>query len=104
MCMSDFDEIIRNYEKVGGGQRSIAAMNRFKEVLDDCRLFDFGQVKNELIWRNKIVLERLDRCLCNLEWMNVFLNAKVSVLDWWCSDYKPLLVECPRLVIDMWES
>ena len=100
MCMGDFNEIIGNYEKVGGNLRSIGAMNRFREVLDDCRLIDFGQVKNEMTWRNKVVLERLDRCLCNWEWLNIFPNARVSVLDWWCSDHRPLLIDCPSLDTD----
>ncbi|KAK1354385.1 hypothetical protein POM88_047641 [Heracleum sosnowskyi] len=90
ICGGDFNEIVGNEEKFGGMQRSYVAMNNFKEVLNECKLIDFGKVKGEMTWRNDVVMERLDRCLCNWEWLNIFPNAKVSVLDWWCSDHRPL--------------
>lgn len=38
------------------------------------------------------ILERLDRRVCNKEWLDYFPATKVSLLNWWCSDHRPLLI------------
>ncbi|KAF4346276.1 hypothetical protein G4B88_008657 [Cannabis sativa] len=40
-------------------------------------------------------MERLDRGLCNEEWLRLFNGADVLVLDWWESDHRPLVVDMP---------
>ncbi|KAF4348919.1 hypothetical protein F8388_018396 [Cannabis sativa] len=42
----------------------------FKEVIDDCRFIDFSSIKHELTWR-----------------------ADISLLDWWESDHRALVVD-----------
>ncbi|KAF4347039.1 hypothetical protein G4B88_001085 [Cannabis sativa] len=56
-------------EKVGGRDRLTGAMDGFKEVIDDCRFIDFK------------------------EWLNQFEGADISLLDWWESDHRALVVD-----------
>lgn len=99
LCIGDFNVITRNHEKKGGHKRSYTAMERLKQVLDDCNLGDFGTSGNVMTWcgnySNGVVMERLDRSLCNSDWQNSFLEACVKVLPWQCSDQRPLLVTIP---------
>ncbi|KAF4392031.1 hypothetical protein F8388_004360 [Cannabis sativa] len=102
LCIGDFNEIVSLAEKVGGRTRCTAAMEDFKEVIDDCGLIDFCSVKTELTWCNEHqsnqIMERLDRGLCNEEWLRCFEGADIQVLDWWESDHRPLIVDLPVAV------
>uniref|UniRef100_A0A803PI64 Reverse transcriptase domain-containing protein n=1 Tax=Cannabis sativa TaxID=3483 RepID=A0A803PI64_CANSA len=99
LCVGDFNEIVSLAEKVGGRVRSAGAMEEFREVIDDCRLIYFSSNKSDLTWCNghesNTVMERLDRGLCNEEWLLSFDGADIQVLDWWESDHKPLVVDMP---------
>ncbi|XP_060961827.1 uncharacterized protein LOC133032031 [Cannabis sativa] len=74
-------------------------MEEFRTVIDECRLIDFCSSKTDLTWCNghemNPVMERLDRALCNEEWLRAFNGADVMVLDWWESDHRPLVVDMP---------
>ncbi|XP_062080600.1 uncharacterized protein LOC133785369 [Humulus lupulus] len=91
LCMGDFNEISLNSDKIGGNSRSSLAMENFRKALDDCGLMDFGSVSQEMTWHGRGILERLDRALCNKEWFDLFPNAYVEVLDWLCSNHRPIL-------------
>ncbi|KAF4386854.1 hypothetical protein F8388_006809 [Cannabis sativa] len=99
LCIGDFNEVVSLSEKVGGRIRRDVAMEDFRMVIDDCRLIDFCSSKTELTWCNghevNPIMERLDRGLCNEEWLRNFNGADVSVLDWWGSDHRPLVVDIP---------
>lgn len=92
LCLGDFNEICCNAEKVGGNLKSQATMERFRRVIDEHHLIDFGNLKREITWYGRGVMERLDQALCNREWLGQFPRAAVKVLDWLCSDHRPLLV------------
>ncbi|KAF4396903.1 hypothetical protein F8388_004871 [Cannabis sativa] len=55
--------------------------------------------KHELTWCNKHsnsrIMERLDRGLCTEEWLDQFEGADISLLDWWESDHRALVVDMP---------
>ncbi|KAF4348514.1 hypothetical protein F8388_008285 [Cannabis sativa] len=99
LCVGDFNEIVSLTEKSGGRLRSSEAMEAFKEVLDDCQLIDFGSIKHDFTWcnehENDQIMERLDRGLCNVEWLQQFDGADIQLLDWWESDHRPLVVDIP---------
>ncbi|KAL5736193.1 hypothetical protein ACOSQ2_030981 [Xanthoceras sorbifolium] len=40
-----------------------------------------------------LVLERLDRCVCNLAWRQLFPASTVRNLSFWKSDHRPILLE-----------
>jgi hypothetical protein len=65
-------------------------MQGFRDALDDCELQDIGFVGPNFTWCNKregsaMVQERLDRVVCNFQWVNLFPRAKVSHLEYWKS-------------------
>ncbi|KAK1393640.1 hypothetical protein POM88_012696 [Heracleum sosnowskyi] len=96
LVAGDFNEIVSTTEKHGGGDRSPIAMSRFREVLDYCKLIDFADVKSEFTWckgrGSNVIMERLDRCLCDEEWFKLFPDANVSLLEWGGSDHRPVLI------------
>ena len=92
LCVGDFNEICCNREKVGGNMRSDVSIARFRRAIDDCNLMDFGNTKGEMTWYGRGVMERLDRALCNQEWIDLFPKSEVQTLDWLCSDHRPILV------------
>uniref|UniRef100_A0A803QJV0 Reverse transcriptase n=1 Tax=Cannabis sativa TaxID=3483 RepID=A0A803QJV0_CANSA len=97
LCVGDFNEIVSHLKS--GDDREGAAMEAFKETLDRCQLIDFCSVKSEFTWCNghesSQVMERLDRGLCNLEWLQQFEGADIHLLDWWESDHRALVVDIP---------
>uniref|UniRef100_A0A803PV25 Reverse transcriptase domain-containing protein n=1 Tax=Cannabis sativa TaxID=3483 RepID=A0A803PV25_CANSA len=99
LCIGDFNEIVSLSEKVGGRDRLPGVMDGFKEVLDDCQFIDFSSTKHELTWcnehSNSRIMERLDRGLCTEEWLDKFEGADISLLDWWESDHRALVVDIP---------
>ncbi|XP_062118476.1 uncharacterized protein LOC133832109 [Humulus lupulus] len=100
LCAGDFNEICFNSEKSGGNRRSMAAMDRFRCAIDENSLLDLGKGNKEMTWHGRGIMERLDRVLCNSEWLGLFSGAKVDVLDWLCSDHHPLLVSFKVLESD----
>ncbi|KAF4362223.1 hypothetical protein F8388_008107 [Cannabis sativa] len=75
-----------------GNRRKISIKNR-------ARNSHRQNVGVELTWCNEHesnqVMERLDRGLCNAEWLRSFEGADIQVLDWWESDHRPLIVDLP---------
>ncbi|KAK2665817.1 hypothetical protein Ddye_004391 [Dipteronia dyeriana] len=65
--------------------------------LADCGLKDLGFVGPPFTWSNRRdppheINERLDRCVTNVEWQNLFPRATISHLPYWKPDHKPLLL------------
>ncbi|KAK2635480.1 hypothetical protein Ddye_030272 [Dipteronia dyeriana] len=49
-------------------------------------------------WSNKregyeMVYERLNRCVCNYQWRDIFTGATVSHLEFWKSDHCPIMLD-----------
>lgn len=67
LCCGDFNEILFDYEKVGGVPRPESCMEKFRQALEDCELQDIGFVGDAFTWRNhhhvaaSYTKERLDR-------------------------------------------
>ena len=83
LCLGDFNELLHDSEKQGGNQRAISLMQAFREAIDDCSLRDMGVSGPWFTWykhmgNGDVVLERLDRGLCNLEWGNLYPSAVLS--------------------------
>ena len=98
LCAGDFNEILVQSEKLGGVLRPQWQMTGFRDALDDCDLQDIGFDGPCFTWCNRragseMIQERLDRCVSNFQWSNLFPNAKVSHLEFWKSDHRPLLLE-----------
>jgi hypothetical protein len=57
-----------------------------------------GFVGHCFTWSNRrggsrLVSERLDRCVENVEWQEMFLDFSVKHLDYCKSDHRPMLLE-----------
>ena len=70
MVTGDFNEVLCNFEKFSATPASQRRMSTFKNCLDACNLLDLGFNGLRFTWTNKwptgLVMERLDRVLCNL--------------------------------------
>jgi exonuclease III len=74
-------------------------MNAFRLIVKQCGLFDLGFSGPAYTWMNrhfssKPIYERLDRCLVNADWCDVFPNSNVynNPLIHSLSDHAPLLL------------
>ncbi|KAF4371476.1 hypothetical protein F8388_002004 [Cannabis sativa] len=72
-------------------------MDGFRKVVEECDLEDLTKDINTFTWCNgqkaNFMLEKLDKCLANLDWVNLFPNLRAFHLEWWCSDHKALVLD-----------
>ena len=75
ICVGDFNEILRGYEKLGGVPRRESEMRGFRDMVDECELVDLGYVGHKFTWCGRrsggVVLERLDRAFANTSWLEL---------------------------------
>ena len=95
LCIGDFNEIIRQDEKVGGGIRPHNPMQFFREVIDECGFMDLGYVGHKFTWARHFengssIWEILDRGLATNSWFLKFPGMKVHHLRCDSSDHIPL--------------
>ncbi|XP_042966793.1 uncharacterized protein LOC122300311 [Carya illinoinensis] len=93
----DFNELVSQSEKFGGRQRGEAQMCRFREALEVNDLCDLGYKGDKFTWSNRHIddtftKERLDRCVANSSWREIFNHVWVETLPARSSDHKPLVV------------
>ncbi|KAF4384967.1 hypothetical protein F8388_010565 [Cannabis sativa] len=71
-------------------------MENFWKVINSFDLVDLTTKVDTFTWCNgqkeNFMLQKLDRCLANVEWVNLFPNRKAFYLEWWCSDHKALVL------------
>jgi hypothetical protein len=110
LCCGDFNEILFNYEKVGGDARSENCMVKFREALEDCGLHDLGFVGDAFTWRNhhhnatSYTKERLDRAVANSEWRARFPLVRVINGEPRHSDHQPIIIEPGAKERIMWRK
>ena len=66
--------------------------------MEECNFEDLGFSGPEFTWKNgqsgdRLVQERLDRCVATPEWKHFFPNAKVHHMDYWGSDHRAIRLE-----------
>ena len=92
----DFNEVLDNKELSDGRVREPHLLESFRHLLEDCDLMDLGYDGADFTWRKSSsptsIQERIDRCLGTSEWGSMFPRAKVSHLEFWNSDHRPLLL------------
>jgi len=82
----DLNEILYNYEKQGGPQKSQAVLEVFKTTLEACDLYDLGYSGHKFTWwngqsRDASVEEILDWFCASSEWSALFPLAKLMHID-----------------------
>ena len=97
MCTGDFNTVVDNSEKAGGIPLRWNRRNYLKDFTDANSLLDLGFCGNCFTWDNRqdgddLVQERLDRAICNLEWMERFPDCIVQHLTRVGSDHCPLFI------------
>ncbi|XP_060964152.1 uncharacterized protein LOC115722573 [Cannabis sativa] len=97
VCGGDFNEIINHNEKRGGGTKPDYLMRNFRMAISHCLLKEIQANGDGFTWCNgrtaNLIFEKLDRILCNLAWNKNFKQNTVSLLNWWNSDHRPLLLQ-----------
>lgn len=95
LCCGDFNEIIRQDEKLEGATRSHNQMQLFKDVIDECGFMDFGFEGSKYTWsrhyeNDNSIWERLDQCLATNNWFLKFPSSRVYHLRCESSYYNQL--------------
>ena len=102
ICGGDFNEIVRQEEKLGGAPRDHNQMQLFRDVIDECSFMDLGYVGPKFTWAKHYVdghsiRERLDRCMATNSWFQKFPGTRVHYLSCMSSDHSPLLINLSGL-------
>jgi endonuclease/exonuclease/phosphatase family metal-dependent hydrolase len=97
ICAGDFNEVLRLEEQLGGNDRSAVRMERFRTCLDDCGLADLGFSGYEYTWNNRRegadnIQARLDRAVCNSDFLEIFPATSVEHIMTEESDHLALLI------------
>lgn len=87
-CLAlDFNSVLFEREKVGGGPINQASCDAFSHCIDEYNLIDLGFVGPSFTWNSCSLLERLDRVLHNLAWEELFPEVSVTHLPIQSSDH-----------------
>ena len=84
LCAGDFNEIVEQFEKVGGRRRPNYLMENFKSTLEYCGLNEVECRGPICTWKNgreggDFMMEKLDRAAANHEWQVWFPNVEASL-------------------------
>lgn len=98
MVFGDFNEILYSNEKKDGIPREERRMNNFRHALESCSLVDMGILGSWFTWQrgnsqDTNIRERLDRCVANEDWFDLYPSYLVKHLPHNFSDHCPLFVK-----------
>ncbi|KAK1378466.1 hypothetical protein POM88_025210 [Heracleum sosnowskyi] len=92
--MGDFNEILSQEDKEGGGTKSDSQIEAFRMSLEICALQPLDYHGTHFTWsRNTVdgcIKERLDWAIANEEWVECFPNNRLTHLDFFHSDHRAL--------------
>jgi hypothetical protein len=96
VCLGDLNEIMSNQDTTSANVNHYR-MRTFNGYVKECGLMDMGYSGPAYTWTNKRfsstpVFERLDRCLANADWCDLFPNTNVFNLPIMFGDHAPILV------------
>lgn len=101
MCASNFNELLKSHEKLGGRPQPYGQMQKFHEILDESGLLDLGFVGTKFTWfknysNGGVVWEWLDRAMSTTDWYELFPATKVRNLV--CGSSKLTSLTTPKLI------
>lgn len=93
--IGDFNEVVNSSKKFEAALTNQSRL--FTDFLDSCHFMDLGFEGPQFTWIGKypnggIILERLNKALCNWEWGDRFPAATVTHLTITRSDHAPILL------------
>jgi len=97
LCVGDFNEILYQWEKVGGRAVEYYRCKAFQDFTNTCALMNLESKGCAYTWANnregdELIRKRLDRALCSMDWRFSFPSAEVIALPAIGSDHNPLLL------------
>ncbi|XP_073353716.1 uncharacterized protein [Aegilops tauschii subsp. strangulata] len=97
ICVGDFNEALFQADQSGGNLRSFNQMEDFRDFLAECGLADLGFSGYQFTWDNKRegddnIQVRLDRAVCNGDFLSIFPETLVEHLMTEESDHQVILV------------
>lgn len=91
--IGDYNSYLNADEKKGGIGPNLRSMERFRGCVDFCEFHDMGFAGPKFTWNNGSIWERLDRCLCNMAWLQNFNDSSIFHLNSMKSDHRPILLK-----------
>ncbi|KAH9673337.1 reverse transcriptase domain-containing protein [Citrus sinensis] len=88
----DFNSILYASEKQGGATQNSGVCGNFRQWFDGYRIFDLKFKGPRFTWSRGLLFKRLDRALCNSDWLIKFADNSVLHLPKVASDHRPVLV------------
>ncbi|CAL1396196.1 unnamed protein product [Linum trigynum] len=92
LLLGDFNSISGPSERQGGAGFNSYKVKDFNSCIKDCNLIDLGFAGPRFTWTNGHLSQRLDRALCNHEWLFQFPYSSNIHLPRLRSDHRPILV------------
>ena len=92
----DFNSILYASEKQGGADRNSGVCNLFRKWYDGHQIFDLNFKGPRFTWSRGLLFKRLDRALCNNDWLLKYTENSVLHLPKVASDHRPVLVRFAR--------
>ncbi|XP_060183147.1 uncharacterized protein LOC132613112 [Lycium barbarum] len=105
----DFNVIADEHEKYGGQPVSLNEVEDFRHCINTCNLTDLGYKGSVYTWWNgrgtgDCIFKRLDICLSNFEFQQLFPGLEITHLIKNGSDHSPLLLEYKEEVVQIRKS
>ncbi|GLU10723.1 hypothetical protein SLE2022_275090 [Rubroshorea leprosula] len=92
LICGDFNDILRQDEKVGGDAQPEWLLAGFNDAIEACSLTELRMVGGSFTWQRGEIREKLDRGLATTRWHDTFPHAIVRLLPPLASDHKPLWI------------
>ncbi|CAL1404640.1 unnamed protein product [Linum trigynum] len=92
LLVGDFNSICNPSERQGGAGFNAQRTSHFNACINDCSLIDVGYTGPRFTWTNGRLLQRLDRALCNRDWIDHFPDTLNTHLPRIRSDHRPILI------------
>ncbi|KAK6142941.1 hypothetical protein DH2020_023289 [Rehmannia glutinosa] len=101
LCVGDFNEILFNFEKIGGRVRDENKIQNFHSAIQEANLEDLGYTGFSFTWTNgksgeENIQERLNWFLANSEWVLLYPGHEVHHLIRSASDHCPIIIKWLR--------
>lgn len=93
----DFNKVLKDFDKFRDNIINHARTNQFWNCINQCNLIDSGfkgskytSTNKRYRQRNQLILERIDRCLANDQWIEAFVAYLPRTHSNYCPSFTPL--------------
>ncbi|XP_028785100.1 uncharacterized protein LOC114741006 [Neltuma alba] len=93
LTAGNYNATITNDERKGGATRNPIGSKAFRSFIAHAGLLDLGYTGPKYTWKRGNLLVRLDRALCNQQWLESHPNTEVMHLPMIQSDHRPILIQ-----------